>query len=267
MRFLMLASALFCFCFGDALDSKLKNLIGERNYKINANFINKIFQDRNLFYTDGKLSMPQIFQTLRNNGLLNLRFQNPQEVSLIFSARTSPILLNRTINDILSSMGYSYFNVQKADYNDGISSIDFHFVTEHAPDPWVILSELEKRGLLSIDVTRHSLQKWEYLLELSSLQIPNSRTISLNEALSLRDISGQYWLNLQEQGKLKISNTQKWYPRVVFFDRNLAIVNSFLSKDSKTSITLKIPQGVSFIMITDFNNTANLKNGISIEFD
>lgn len=266
LSFLLLICAL-CGLFGDALDTKIINLIGEKNYQINANFIKTIFQDRNSYYNNGGLSMSRIISELKNNGLLQLKFSSPQEVRLIFNARTSPILLNRTINDILATMGYSYFNVARADYDSGISMIEFNFATEHAPDPEVILNELSKRGLVGIDITRHSPQKWEYLLELNNLQIPNSRAVSQNQALNLRDISGQYWLNVRTQGKLQISSSQKWYPRIVLYDRNLMIINSYVSKDSKSSISFKVPRGVSFIMITDSNNSANLKNGISVQFE
>ncbi|MBR2111549.1 MAG: hypothetical protein IJ950_01115, partial [Helicobacter sp.] len=83
----------------------------------------------------------------------------------------------------------------------------------------------------------------------------------------LRDVSGQYWLSLQTQGKIKISAQSKWYPRIVLYDRNLRILDSISSQDSKTSVSVKVPQGVSFVMITDGNNPMNLRNGINVEYD
>ena len=147
--------------WGDVVDEKIKNLIGEKNYQVNANFIQNIFRDKNLFYTNGGINMKNVVQALKNNGLLILKFPSPMEVQLTFIARTSPILLNRTINDILSTMGYAFFNVQKADYNNGITTLSFVFVTEHTPDLGIIMSELEKRGIACIDIKHQSAQNWE----------------------------------------------------------------------------------------------------------
>lgn len=253
--------------WGDVLDEKIKNLIGEKNYQVNANFIQNIFRDKSLFYTNGGINMKNVVQALKNNGLLILKFSSPLEVQLNFVARTSPVLLTRTINDILSSMGYAFFNVQKADYNNGITSLSFVFVTEHTPDLSIIMSELEKRGIRCIDIKHQNAQNWEYLLEIDNPQIPNARLLLTNQPLVLRDVSGQYWLSLQTQGKIKISAQSKWYPRIVLYDRNLRILDSISSQDSKTSVSVKVPQGVSFVMITDGNNPMNLRNGINVEYD
>lgn len=255
-------------CFADVLSDKVRGLMGEREYSANSNFINKIFADKNSFYTNGSLNIAKIVQSLKNNGLLHLKFSAPAEVNLTFSARTSPILLSRTTNDILTTMGYTYFNVQKAQYNNGLASITFTFSTEHAPDPLVIVSAAQRRGLNCIDIKRVNLQKWEYLLELESLQIPNSTTLTPAQSTPLRDVSGQYWINIQTQGTLQISNPQKWYPRIVLYDRNLVIVDTILeSKSPQNNTSVKIPQGVSFVYITDANNPSNLKKGITAQFN
>ena len=265
---MLVSCLLLSVCFGDALREKVRGLVSEREYSLNSNFINKIFADRNAFYTNGSLNIAKIVQSLKSNGLLNLRFSSPAEVALTFSARTSPILLSRTTNDILATMGYTYFNVQKAEYSNGLASITFVFSTEHAPDPLVIISSANRRGLNCIDIKRVNLQKWEYLLELDSLQIPNSATLTPTQSTPLRDVSGQYWINIQTQGSLQISSPQKWYPRIVLYDRNLVIVDTLLeSKSPQNSASIRIPQGVSFVYITDANNPSNLKKGITVQFN
>ena len=63
--------------WGDVLDEKIKNLIGEKNYQVNANFIQNIFRDKSLFYTNGGINMKNVVQALKNNGLLILKFSSP----------------------------------------------------------------------------------------------------------------------------------------------------------------------------------------------
>ena len=53
----------------------------------------------------------KILETLKNNGLLKLKFDSPKEVNIVFSSPTSPIFLLRTVNSVLASMGYSYFEI------------------------------------------------------------------------------------------------------------------------------------------------------------
>ncbi len=107
--------SLAVYAWADAFDDKIRNLMGEQNYQLNANFINRIFANKNMYYTGGRLDIAKIVYALKNNGLLSSRFGQPSEVKLNFSARTSPILLTKIGNNILTTMGYSYFVISKAE--------------------------------------------------------------------------------------------------------------------------------------------------------
>ena len=91
---------LFCIVAGawaDAFDDKIKNLMGEQSYQTNANFINRIFANRNIYYTGGRLDIAKIVYALKSNGLLSSRFSQPSEVKLSFSARTSPVSIRYSV--------------------------------------------------------------------------------------------------------------------------------------------------------------------------
>ena len=250
----------------DILDDKVRNLIGEQSYQTNANFINRIFANKNLYYTNGRLDMAKMVYSLKSNGLLASRFGQPSEVRLSFVARTSPILLTKIINNILSSMGYSYFVVIKAEHSNGLSTMEFSFNTEHSPDMGIIIDELSRRGFVCLDINRISPQKWEYTLEVNEPRLPNTRYINKTTSLNLREVSGEYWLSVDTSGDLQIQTIDfpKWNPRVVLYDKNLTIVDFVANTSATSSLKIRIPNGVRFVMITDFDNPESLKNGISV---
>ncbi len=258
--------SLAVYAWADACDDKIRNLMGEQNYQLNANFINRIFANKNMYYTGGRLDIAKIVYALKNNGLLSSRFGQPSEVKLNFSARTSPILLTKIGNNILTTMGYSYFVISKAELSNGLSSIEFSFNTEHSPDMGIIIDELGKRGFICLDINRVNAQFWEYMLEVNEPRLPNTKFLAKSATLNLREASGEYWLDVNTGGDLYIQaiDFPKWNPRVVLYDKNLGIVDMVSNVGSNASLKVKIPQGVKFVMITDYDSSESLKGGISV---
>lgn len=255
-----------CISLADVLEDKVRNLIGSRNYQLNANFINKIFANKNLYYTGGRLDVVKVVYALKSNGLLSSRFGQPNEVKLSFSARTSPVLLAKVGNDILSSMGYSYFMVSRAKQSSGLSTMEFSFNTEHSPDMGIILDELGERGFACLDINRVGAQQWDYILEVSEPRLPNTKFMGKGGSLNLRDPSGEYWIALNSGGNLFIQSSVRWNPRIVLYDQNLGIVDLISDTGLISSLKLNVPSGVKFMMITDYDNSENLKSGISLNF-
>ena len=256
------------FCYGDFLDDRIQNFIGEDVYKINRNFIDKIFQDKQLFFQDGVLDNKKILETLKSNGLLNLKFDSPKEVNIIFSSHTSPIFLLRTVNSVLASMGYSYFEVKKAEYDGGIASIMFGFASEYMIDPLIILEEMNKRGYIFNDVKKINQQAWEYDVTLFDPRLSNAKNIEPGDTLDLKEVSGEYWLQISDVwGNMSITaNNVDWRPKIVFFDKNLQIIDILQKQTNIASITFNVLKDVRFILISDSKNPTALKGGIKVEF-
>ncbi|PAF52782.1 hypothetical protein [Helicobacter sp. 13S00477-4] len=258
-----------CMVFGDALDDKIQNLIGMQSYNVNRNFIDRIFQNKNDFYTDGRIDIQKLMATLKDNGLLVLKFKEPAELNVAFVSQTTPIFLTRSINSTLSSMGYSYFAVSKAEYIDGIAKITFSFSTEHALDPSIVINELLKRGYFFTDIKRNSIYDWEYDIELIDPKLANAREISSADGIiDVRDVSGEYWFSTQDSGNIAIkAKTSSWHPRIILYDKNLQIINLINQTTPTNKITFSLLDGVRFIMISDTQNPAIIKNGIQIQFE
>ncbi|WP_235853159.1 hypothetical protein [Helicobacter labacensis] len=228
---------------GDALEDKIKNLVGERFYQTNRNFIARVFAKRGNFYTQGQLRAKKVVDTLKDNGLLPLKFGKPGVLHVSFQAKTSPLLLLKTTQSVLASMGYAYFMVLEVDYQDSWSKAIFALKTEYALDPTLIAALFAKKGFVFTDLERRSLQDWVYYFGVRTPKIANSATvIPSGNYLNLKEISGEYWLDMGYSGRLHIvANTDAWHPQISFFDSSLRMLDFTHSPTPTSQISLDIP--------------------------
>ncbi|RAX54188.1 hypothetical protein CCY99_04020 [Helicobacter sp. 16-1353] len=250
------------------LQSRILNIIGENSFNRNRIFINKLFANEESFYQNGALDMYKVVFTLQTNGLLKLKFSQPQEFNVVFVSQTSPIFLLRSINKSLSYMGYSYWTTNEAIYQDDISKIKISLVTEHIIDPISLLNELSKNGFICMNIIRNSNSEWEYNLALPNSKIPDSTFISKGNSINITEIIGEYWLEVGSyNGRLEIYtlNSRSFNPRIIFFDKNLNILKvQTLSR--RNNVNISIIENTKFIQIKDSVSSSNLKSGINIRF-
>ena len=268
VRFVFIA--IFCVVLNanDMLQEKIQNILGESSYNRNIKFINKIFSNQARFYKNGALDIYQVIFTLQTNGLLKLKFKNPQEFNIIFIAETSPIFLLRTINRSLASMGYSYWTTNEASYKENISKLTISLTTEHIVDPVALLNELQKNGFVSVSVLREADNKWEYKLFVRDSKIPDSRFISKGNAISIAEVAGEYWLELGSfDGRLQIStrNNRSFNPSIVFFDKDLNILD-VKNLSRRANVNINVVKNTKFVKIKDSISSFNINSGIDIRF-
>lgn len=264
---------LFCsLCFGvvcgesiSALDAKILNLIGDADYNRNKSFINKIFTPKGNFYQNGNLDIYRVISVLQNNGLLRLKFSAPREFGAIFTAQVSPILLLKTISQSLSTMGYSYFIPSEAVYENETTTIRISLTTEHIIDPLILINELGKNGFVVANIHQNRQDEWEYSLNLASSKIPNATFVAKGNNLNIYEVSGNYWLEVGTLGRLEVQsiNNRAFNPKVVFFDRNLNVLDiQELSRARNFSI--RIIDNTKFVKISDSALNSNLKAGLNV---
>ena len=260
-----------CVSFGvaygveSALDAKIVNLIGEADYNRNKSFIAKIFSPSNNFYKSGNLDIYRVISVLQNNGLLRLKFSAPQEFSAVFVAQTTPMILLKTINQSLSTMGYSYWIPSEAVYENDITKIRISLTTEHIIDPIILINELSKNGFVVANIHRNKQNEWEYSLSLVASKIPNSTFVAKGNNLNIYEVSGQYWLEVGGLGRLEVQsmNNKNFNPKVVFFDKNLNVLDiQELSRGQKFDIS--IVDNTKFIKISDSILNSNIKAGLNV---
>ena len=257
----------FSVAFGaeSALDTKIINLIGEADYNRNKSFIAKIFTPTSNFYQSGNLDIYRVISVLQNNGLLKLKFSAPQEFSAVFVAQTTPIILLKTINQSLSTMGYSYWIPSEAVYENDTTKIRISLNTEHIIDPIILINEISKNGFVVVNINRSKQNEWEYSLSLANSKIPNSTFVAKGNNLNIYEVSGQYWLEVGGLGRLEVQsiNNKNFNPKVVFFDKNLNVLEiQELSRGQKFDIS--IVDNTKFIKISDSVLNSNIKAGLNV---
>ncbi|WP_305862777.1 hypothetical protein [Helicobacter cholecystus] len=255
--------------FGNNLEDCIENFIGKQAYYTNQNFIKKLFKDEKKFINEGQIDYFLILKTLKDNGLLELMFSEPSELQITIKAKSKPIFLTRIINSTLSSIGYSYFTISKAKYEQGEVELTFSLVTEHILDPVIFLNELRKRGMISLSVKRDNLLHWEYNLEIQKWITLGSTPLLKQARFDIKKISGEYWFDVQAPGVLYIKkkNTRiGWFPRIVLYDKNLQILEIITQNSFAVESEIALNEKTAFVMVTDLNNPARLKYGLSVVF-
>lgn len=255
--------------FGGEVEECIQNFIGEQAYYTNQNFIKRLFKDEKKFINEGKIDYFLILKTLKDNGLLELIFSEPSELQITIRAKSKPIFLTRVINSTLSSIGYSYFTISKAKYEQGEVELTFSLVTEHILDPVIFLNELKKRGIIPIGVKRDNLLHWEYDLDIQKWVVLSSIPLSKQARFDVKKISGEYWFDVQTPGTLYIKKKNPrigWFPRIVLYDKNLQILEIITQNSFAIESEIVLNEKTAFVMVTDLNNPARLKYGLSVIF-
>jgi hypothetical protein len=115
----------FFFLFGICLNAnilhdKIENLLGNKSYETHQKLIDHLFKDETKFVQDEKLNYIEILSTLKQNGLLDLRYEKPQEVFIQMVMSDNPMKSLKIFNDTLKSLGYYYYFTKQINKNDGL---------------------------------------------------------------------------------------------------------------------------------------------------
>ncbi|CRF40364.1 hypothetical protein [Helicobacter ailurogastricus] len=266
MRGFLFGVLLCALLNADVLDVKIKSLMDRSFYQTNQNFIRRIFEDRAAFYDQGALRIRKVLVALKDNGLLPLKFDRPALLQVRFVAKTSPLLLLKTIQSVLSSMGYAYFSVLQVQRQEDTSSATFSLNTEYALDPTLAAKLFAKYGFNLVDLERKSLKDWAYSFSVQTPHLAHATPlIPTGHALELKEISGEYWLDITSPGRLLVfANASLWQPQVSLFDASLHIIKYMAAENPTEKISLHIGDKVRFVRVSDVNNPLVLKGGIKV---
>ena len=102
----------------DLLTQKIQTLIEPQVYKQNSAYIKIIFSPKSDYYTDERVNVVKVIQTLKDNGLLNLFFKKPSELTLRFKTSGSPLFFVKIMGDTLRNIGYYRYVTQESNLNN-----------------------------------------------------------------------------------------------------------------------------------------------------
>ena len=247
------------------LTSKIKSFVDEEVYEKNSEFINIIFSPESDFYENERVNVVKVVSTLKENGLLKLFFQKPQEMHLHFKTAGSSLFFVKLMSDTLRNIGYYRYVTTASNLDSSEFTWSISLTSEYATDPEILQKELAKQGCRIIDINRNLSNDWTYIIDMQRgfLNVPvlkNSKSVKLKRSLYA------HWLNSSKIKNLRISSSVRnnWYPYIAYYDKSLHLLKVIKRDEKHETINLKIPKQAKYIKISDIYTLKNIKDNLTL---
>lgn len=249
------------------LDDKIQNIIGYQEFNENKSLINYLFQDNSAFYSNGRINYITVMEKLKENGLLKVGLERPEDISITFRISNDPIKSMKIISDSLTALGYYHYFTKNLIYDeDNTITWTINLKTEAAIDPLMLSKELAKNNCKFIDIKQEGFIKWMYAIDTSNSILSNAYVITNNERVNFRKPLSPYFIKVENAKIINIISKygNEWFPQVVFYDKHLNILSIVKEAEKMDSLQLAIPEETNYIKIEDIYTLANIKRGLSV---
>ncbi len=248
------------------LEEKIQNIIGDRNYQIHKGLVAHLFKNRINYINGEDIRYLNLFKTLQENGLLDTRLSQRGNVTIKFKVYNNIKKGYKILNDTLETLGYKYFFTKVFENNTEYLVWDISFNAEYNLDPVVFIRELKQNGARVLDVTKLDEADWSYEIDFANAFLEKSTLIDTNEKVYFRKLLKPLLLSVQGIQSLEVRshNLNRWYPKIVFFDQNLNILDTVKYESYQKKIKMNAPAGTRYIKVTDLYNLINIKRGLTI---
>ncbi|MEA3513185.1 MAG: hypothetical protein U9R37_06250 [Campylobacterota bacterium] len=252
------------------LQDKIENIIGKDSYTLHNNLIKLVFKDEKFYIKKEQINYDKVFKKLQENGLLNLRFVKPKEITIEFKSKIKKdnlsIKIFKILNDTMRSLGFRYFFTKSMTLDDEDNFIwKISFKAEYMIDPVELTNELLSNNSVVLDVEKRSDIYWVYDIDFNNSKIDYAIKIDKNEKVKFQKPLQAYFIEIEESKNLQIisRNLNNWFPSIVFFDKDLQITSVIKKNRVFKGLTVQIPKGTRYIKITDMYNLINIKRGLT----
>ncbi len=245
---------------------EIENITGKNSYIANKKIIRAIFKNPREFYKGSHIDYERVLQKLKENNLLKLKLSRSTQIGLSFATKQNhPLVFVHLIKTTLNELGFSRIDIQKVIKDESGFMYKVAVYSDTAPDPILISDAFIKRGCEIVKIKRFSISNWRYFVDISNINIvpqklPYKKKVHLSKPLE------PYWINVSN-AKIVLLNSSRlngWHPYIVFYDKNLQIVDNY-SKDIKSyNVRLEIPKNAKYMKISDIYTLENLKKGLTI---
>ncbi len=233
----------------------IKNLIGNDKFTTYYELLKPVLNES---------SLKKTISYLQNNGLLEIFLNKPVLIhpKFIFTDNT-PVLDTKILYDTLNILGFYYFYPIQINKNNDFYSVTLEMKSSHYIDPLLFITTLSQKNCNVTSVSKQD--NYTYKINCKNAKL-YSYTVK-NKSVKLINAKGIYWINPNGFSQISI-NTSKfdnWYPYIVFYDKNLNILNIISKKIAQKKIYLNIPKECRYIKIMDNFSKKNFKRGIYIK--
>jgi len=239
-------------------ENLITNLIGEQKYKEYRGLIQTLIKEQNAS------NISDVVTLLKENGLIELFFNKPKLIhpKFIF-LNNNPIFNTKTLYNTLNNLGFYYFYPYKI-LKNGNYTITLELQSTHHIDPVNLINELKNYGCEIKNIKRIN-DNYEYFIDCQKEYIPAPALVEKTKAYL--NVKGEYWFDTNNMKKAVITTSKydRWHPYIVFYDKNLNIINIIAEKNVKKSVKIDIPKECKYIKIRDNYTKENIKRGIFIK--
>lgn len=267
IRTFLLVILLISFSKADILDEKIEHIIGQKQYTLHKSLIGMLFAKKEHFVLNDRIKYYKVFKILQDNGLLNLRLNKPQNVTIEFKVLNKNIKSYKILNDTITSLGFRYFFTKSLDIQKDNGFLwKIVFKAEYVIDPVVLLKELQQKNCKILDVQKRDMNNWYYEINLDNAVVTEAYKIEKNEKVTFQKPLQEYFISVTDIKTLQIISRKlnKWFPHIVFFDKDLNVLDVIKKNRTYRGYKTKVPKGTKYIKITDMFNLINIKRGLSV---
>ena len=249
----------------DLLAKKIKNFVGTEAYEQKINFINVIFDPKDSFYVNDRVDIIKVVQTLKENGLLKLFFQKPQEIRLDFKTSGSPLFFVKLMGDALRNIGYYRYVTTASTLNPSEFTWKISMMSEYVTDPLILQNELVKNGCFITDIQRESASEWTYSVDMRAAFL-NLERLEDSKEIKLKHSLYAHWLDCSGVEKLTITSSVRnhWYPYISYYDSSLHLLKVVKEDVKSSKIRLTIPERAKYMKISDLYTLKNVKDELRL---
>ncbi len=251
------------------LYDKIENLVGKYQFQLHNKLINNLFKVESAFYIkEDKLDYKSILKTLKENGLLRLKFKKPTIVNIKFTISNNPIKSFKILNEILRGMGYSYYFTKSSEYDKKTDKMvwKIDLKVEYAVDPFILVQELNTISCEVLNITKKNNISWEYDIDFALAIIEEAIKIENNEKVVLQKPLKAYFIKVGDIEKIRIISRKlnHWFPYITFYDEHLSVLKVIKKERTYKGYGTNVPHGTMYIKISDLYTLLNIKRGLSI---
>lgn len=253
--------------YGNIIEDKVKNIIGVRDYNINSKLIHFLYKNENKFIINNDIKYYKLFNSLKKNGLLNLKLKQPQDITITYQINNNFMMGYYILNNIMHSLGYNYYLTQEFNKKNNILKWKIIFKAEYMMDSVFFLKELKKKSCKILDISNVGFNNWVYKIDCKEISLNETLKIDINERVKFQKPLRPYFLKIENNGEVlevKSNKLNHWFPSIVFFDKDLNILKVIKKNIQYRKVKIIIPINSKYIRITDLYNLINIKRGLTI---
>ncbi len=265
VKHFLLLIFLFVSMYAKNINNSILDIIGSKEYNLKKKFINIIFKDKDLYYSENKLDYLKVLQKLRNEGLLNIsNVSSPLRVAFTTNNGNSQIFI-KVVKDTLFSLGFSNINTIKATKQGKKFVWVVSLGNNYMLDPLLFVKSMNTKNVKIKSMKRYSKTNWNYVLDIKNTVLVPQK-LEYDNIIKLPKSLRAYWLNIEGSKKVQIQSgvNNSWHPYVVLYNNNLKIISSIIKNKKSRKIQINIPSDAVYLKIDDYYTIKNIRDGLSI---